>query len=209
MRAAIGLVALLISFTASSHEGEPGEGAPYVPPPVVEPPANAYTNVGAQFAHEVWLVDQSNSAGKTYGGTIAIFDGKALRVDAANAPREIIDLGSATADKCFAATGANPVRPHMLVFNLANTHAALSFVASGHVAFFDARTRARALPWRASARSRARAARGKPTPSGPHLTTATSSSRIRTARNSSGFAPTGRSTRIRRNPRPPSTSRAA
>jgi hypothetical protein len=38
-------------------------------------------------------------------------------------------------------TGANPVRPHMLVFNSTETHAVLAFVASGHVVFFDARTR--------------------------------------------------------------------
>ena len=38
-------------------------------------------------------------------------------------------------------TGANPVRPHMLLFNATHTHAILSFVVSGHVVIFDAETR--------------------------------------------------------------------
>ena len=36
------------------------------------------------------------------------------------------------------ATGANSVRPHMIFFNSTGTHAVRSFVASGHVVFFDA-----------------------------------------------------------------------
>ena len=93
--------------------------------------------------YEVWLVDQSNSFGKAYGGRIFVFDGqKAARgVEGDEAPEAVIDLGAATSDLCLARTGANPVRPHMVVFNSTETHAALSFVASGHVVFFDARTR--------------------------------------------------------------------
>ena len=50
--------------------------------------------------------------------------------------------GVETAALCFAETGAFPVRPHMLVFNTrGNTHAIMSFVASGHVVFFNAETR--------------------------------------------------------------------
>ncbi len=94
--------------------------------------------------YEIWLVDQSNSRGLTYGGYIHVFDGKALTdgrpADAQ--PTDVIDLGAATAALCFNSTAANPVRPHMLFFNSTETHAALSFVASGHVVFFDARTRA-------------------------------------------------------------------
>ena len=44
-----------------------------------------------------------------------------------------IDLGAETSDLCRAATGRNPVRPHMVVFNNKHTHAVLAFVASGHV----------------------------------------------------------------------------
>ncbi len=103
--------------------------------------------------YEVWLVDQSNSFGKSYGGRILIFDGKKVArggddgdcdddPPATPGPEAVIDLGAQTAAMCLARTGANPVRPHMVVFNSTETHAALSFVASGHVVFFDARTRA-------------------------------------------------------------------
>lgn len=90
---------------------------------------------------EVWLVDQSNTAGKAYGGRIHIYDGASLE---GNGPADItdtIDLGADTATFCLAATGANPVRPHMLFFNADHSRAVLSFVASGHVAIFDAATR--------------------------------------------------------------------
>jgi hypothetical protein len=57
------------------------------------------------------------------------------------APTDIINLGGATAQLCLNQTGANPVRPHMLFFNSTETHAVLSFVASGHVVFFNAQTK--------------------------------------------------------------------
>jgi len=92
---------------------------------------------------EVWLVDQSNSPGKTYGGTIHIFDGSDLTGSSASraVPTDIIDLSGAVSELCLAQTGFNPVRPHMIVFNSTETHAALAFVASGHVVIFDARHR--------------------------------------------------------------------
>jgi hypothetical protein len=96
-----------------------------------------------QSPYEVWLIDQANSRGLTYGGYLHIFDGTHL-TDGTPSDAEatdVIDLGAEVAALCFSATGANPVRPHMLVFNSTDTHAALSFVASGHVVFFDARTR--------------------------------------------------------------------
>ena len=90
---------------------------------------------------EVWSIDQSDSAGKTYGGTIYIWDAKDLeKVNKAAVP-EKVDLGGAAAALCMAQTGANPVRPHMLTMNQAGTHAIVSFVASGHVLFMNASTR--------------------------------------------------------------------
>ncbi|HEY1086510.1 MAG TPA: hypothetical protein VGE37_02405, partial [Archangium sp.] len=95
-------------------------------------------------------MDQSNSFGKSYGGRIIVFDGKQAARGGddgdddsgpSDAAQEVIDLGAGTADLCFARTGAFPVRPHMVVFNSTETHAALSFVASGHVVFFNAKTR--------------------------------------------------------------------
>jgi hypothetical protein len=118
------------------------EAAAFVPPQVeVVPPGKSYANVATGFEHEVWLVDQSNTNGLAYGGTIYIYDGEALRRDAATATSEKIDLSGATSTLCFTNTGANPVRPHMLVFNDAETHATLAFVASGHVVIFDAAAR--------------------------------------------------------------------
>lgn len=96
----------------------------------------------AQAKYEVWLVDQADSFGKSYGGTAYIFQGHHLEgASAASAPAEVIDLSAETSALCLASTGANPARPHMLVMNRTESHAVLSFVASGHVVVFDARTR--------------------------------------------------------------------
>jgi hypothetical protein len=93
---------------------------------------------------EVWLVDQSDSYGKTFGGTIYIYDGDDLkaRVASSATPTDVLDLSEATSALCLANTGANPVRPHMLFFNSNHSHAILSFVTSGHVVIFNAATRA-------------------------------------------------------------------
>jgi len=98
---------------------------------------------GSARDFEVWLVDQSNSFGKTYGGTIHIYEGSDLNGrDASSAtPTDVLDLSDATAALCVTQTGANPERPHMLFFNAAHSHAILSFVASGHVVVFEAATR--------------------------------------------------------------------
>ena len=90
---------------------------------------------------EVWSIDQSDSAGKTYGGTIYIWKANALEQVNKKAVAEKVDLGGAASTLCMAQTGANPVRPHMLTMNTSSTHAIISFVASGHVLFMDARTR--------------------------------------------------------------------
>jgi DNA-binding beta-propeller fold protein YncE len=94
-------------------------------------------------SYEVWAIDQSNSPGQTFGGTLYIWDGHDLE-NRHRAPTEVaerIDLGAAAAALCLARTGANPVRPHMLAINAAQTHAIISFVASGHVLFMNAATR--------------------------------------------------------------------
>jgi hypothetical protein len=98
---------------------------------------------GGDRDFEVWLVDQSDTNGKTFGGMLYIFDGRDfLGGDAAApAPRESVDLSAAVSALCATETGANPVRPHMLLFNRQHTHAILSFVASGHVVIFDAAER--------------------------------------------------------------------
>lgn len=104
--------------------------------------ANALEQNDERF--EVWLVDQSNSAGRTYGGTIYVYRGPDLMGESASSaePSDVIDLSGATAALCMASTGANPVRPHMLAFNADHRRAVLAFVASGHVVVFDAAARA-------------------------------------------------------------------
>jgi DNA-binding beta-propeller fold protein YncE len=92
---------------------------------------------------EVWTVDQSNTTGKDSGGTLYIYEGDRLNgLWAKRARPERIDLGGAAEALCLAQTGTAPVRPHMLLFNAGHSHAILSYVASGHVLFLDARRRA-------------------------------------------------------------------
>ncbi|MBN8508705.1 MAG: hypothetical protein J0L57_08855 [Burkholderiales bacterium] len=97
----------------------------------------------AEAPYEVWAIDQSNSPGVAYGGTLYVFDGADLERGqaGAQAPAEKVDLGAAAAALCFARTGAFPVRPHMLAFNTGGTHAVISFVASGHVLIVAAASR--------------------------------------------------------------------
>jgi hypothetical protein len=97
----------------------------------------------AETSYEVWGVDQSNSPGRTYGGTLYIYDGADLERGhgAAEAVPEKIDLGAAAAALCLDKTGVNPVRPHMIAVNASQSHAIISFVASGHVLIMEARTR--------------------------------------------------------------------
>jgi hypothetical protein len=104
-------------------------------------------------AFEVWLVDQSNCPGLTYGGKVYIYEGDDLMgADASAAqPVHVIDLCQETASLALAQTGALPVRPHMLFFNSTGSHAVLAFVASGHVVFFDAATRSPVAVVRTSA----------------------------------------------------------
>lgn len=97
---------------------------------------------GAARGFEVWIADQSDTRAG-YGGQLLIYEGDDLTGGAAAGAQPIarLDLGAETADLCHEATGRHPVRPHMVLFNDAHTHAILSFVASGHVAIFDAEAR--------------------------------------------------------------------
>lgn len=94
----------------------------------------------AQANYEVWLLDQSNTNGTTFGGTLYIYDGRKVAAGDAVTPTSV-NLGGATSALCLSQTGANPVRPHMIFFNAARTHGIISFVASGHVAILDAATK--------------------------------------------------------------------
>jgi hypothetical protein len=104
--------------------------------------AAADSSAPGKYAFEVWIADQSDTR-PGFGGQILIYEGERLyrkRPEEAT-PAVRLDLGGATADMCRAATGRNPVRPHMILFNSEHTHAVVSFVASGHVVIFDAAQR--------------------------------------------------------------------
>jgi hypothetical protein len=91
--------------------------------------------------HEVWALDQADTNGPS-GGELLIYPGDQLAgTDAALAQPERIDLGGEVRDLCLARTGSAPQRAHMLFFDGGGRHAVLSFVASGHVVFFDAPSR--------------------------------------------------------------------
>lgn len=105
-------------------------------------PGRSDAQAGNGQPFEVWVADQSDTR-PDHGGQLLIFEGADLAgKDAASAkPTLRIDLGGETSEVCRAATGRNPVRPHMVLFNQAHTHAIVSFVASGHVVIFDAARR--------------------------------------------------------------------
>ena len=96
---------------------------------------------------EVWTVDQSDTR-PDGGGLLHVYNGPSLNGDFADeAHPETTDLGGRVRQLCLERTGTAPRRPHMLVFNGGHdsadgaSHAALAFVVTGHVVFFDAATR--------------------------------------------------------------------
>ena len=94
-----------------------------------------------EAAFEVWVIDQSDTTADG-GGTLYIYPGDSLSgQDAAAATPVVIDLGGAARDLCLARTGTAPRRPHMHMFNAAQSHAVIAFVATGHVLFLNAATR--------------------------------------------------------------------
>jgi len=95
-------------------------------------------------AYEVWIIDQSDSPGLDHGGTLHVFAGKDFVGGRVPSPGSAVtvDLGGAAAALCRERTGADPVRPHMVLFNAEHTHAVVAFVASGHVLVLDAATHA-------------------------------------------------------------------
>ena len=85
---------------------------------------------------EVWAIDQGVNA-----GTLYIYAGDDMDQHADQAFPEVIDFNSTVTPLCVAQTGTAPIRAHMLGLNSIHTHAILSYVATGHVVFFDTATR--------------------------------------------------------------------
>jgi hypothetical protein len=91
--------------------------------------------------YEVWAIDQSDTT-LDGGGTLYVYQGATLAGRSPSSrPAEIIDLGGAARGVCLAETRSAPRRPHMLMFNKAQSHAVIAFVATGHVLFMDAASR--------------------------------------------------------------------
>jgi hypothetical protein len=136
----------------------------------------------SRVAYEVWAIDQSNSPGTSFGGTLYIWDGRELERGhgAATVRAEKIDLGGAAAALCLARTAANPVRPHMIAMNPAQTHAVISFVASGHVLFVDAATRqpVECVRTSAGASGTRQAHMSTPSPDGTYVTVANQNGKL-------------------------------
>jgi DNA-binding beta-propeller fold protein YncE len=131
--------------------------------------------------YEVWAIDQSNSPGKTFGGTLYIWDGHDLeKRNAGPPPVTKVDLSGAAAALCLAQTGANPVRPHMMSMSPGQTHAIISFVATGHVLFMDAATRQPVACFRTQAGDAGarQAHMSTPSPDGTYVTVANQNGKL-------------------------------
>ena len=101
----------------------------------------ATPGAAARSGHEVWAIDQSDSV-PDGGGRLYVYDGAELAGNvASSAAPEVVDLGSDARAACLAATATAPRRPHMLLFSPSQSHAIVSFVATGHVLFLDAASR--------------------------------------------------------------------
>ncbi|MGJ7440226.1 hypothetical protein [Aquipuribacter sp. MA13-6] len=150
--AVVAVSVVLVPASASGPSGHGGghrtyEGM-YLPPqadratPAV---SSAFRQVPAGSRHEVWLVDQSDTArtpaGAGYGGRLHVYRGDALRGRSGIARAQVVDLSGQTAELCLTSTGSYPVRPHMLSFAADDTHAVLAFVVSGHTVILDAERR--------------------------------------------------------------------
>ena len=144
--------------------------------------APAETAAQGSVGYEVWAIDQSNSPGRTFGGTLYIWDGHALENSSGKDGQasERIDLGGAAAALCLARTGANPVRPHMMAMSPSQTHAIISFVATGHVLFMDAAARTPVACFQSSAGAGGsrQAHMSTPSPDGTYVTVANQNGKL-------------------------------
>jgi hypothetical protein len=105
----------------------------------------------AAQGYEVWLTDQNNTAGYsaaaprgTHGGRLFIWNSEDLEAPGGPVTNraEVIDLAELfSATGPHNATGAEVSRPHMIYPSPDGKYMALAFVASGHVAIFEAETR--------------------------------------------------------------------
>lgn len=85
--------------------------------------------------YEVWIIDQADAA--KGGAKLYIYDHSLLESGISTVQPEVVDLNASAQG-----VGNGPgVRPHLVIFNNAQTHAMVANVASGHVYFVNAESR--------------------------------------------------------------------
>lgn len=99
----------------------------------------------ASKAYEVWVSDQTNSAGisgandiGTHGGLIRIYDSTCLEAKPVNCPAggsQVIDVASWTSGIGM------PTRLHGMLPSPNHNYLNVNFVSTGHLAIIDARTK--------------------------------------------------------------------
>jgi hypothetical protein len=165
-------------------------------------------SVAEARGYEIWLVDQSNSFGKTYGGRVLIYDGKKIARGGdddgddpapSNDPEAVIDLGGATADLSSPAPVRTRFGPTWWC-SIPPRRTAAS--PSSPLDTWPSSTPAPVSRWRVSVCRQAPPGCAKPTPRGRPTTTGTFSSRIRTESSSSASQRTTPPTPSRTNPPP-------
>src|SRR5215203_5257811 len=130
--ASLAVVALLLPLALVLSAGAKGSGSS--PDAVTQPQSTT-------SSYEVWVMDQSDTAADG-GGRLFVYPGDALTAAATTAEPEVIDLGGEARSLCLQKTGTAPKRPHMVMVNQGQTHAVLTFVATGHVLFIEVASRA-------------------------------------------------------------------
>ncbi len=140
----------------------------------------------ATGGYEVWSIDQTDSRAG-FGGLLSIHRGADLERDATTAQAEVIDLAGRASELCREETGADLVRPHMVVFDGGdddgagrNRYAAIASVVSGHVLIMRADTREpiKCLRTSAGEAGRRQAHAMWPTPDRKHLIVANQNGKL-------------------------------
>lgn len=97
--------------------------------------------------YEVWVSDQTNSAGisgaaptGTHGGFLRVFDG--VDLDTQTNPAHTALDTAVLWPNALASTGSNAIRIHGMIPSPNHNYMAVSFVTSGHLGIVDARTKA-------------------------------------------------------------------
>jgi hypothetical protein len=106
-----------------------------------------FSGAASAVGYEVWVSDQTNSAGisatnnnGTHGGFLRIFDGAALDLNPNTATSTNLDTALLWPN-ALANTGSNAIRIHGMIPSPNHNYMAVSFVVSGHLGIVDARTR--------------------------------------------------------------------